>query len=67
MSTPKPRPRAQLHDLKSRWGTYRITEGTEEEPRVLERRNGLGTFEVWVHVQGRGSKSWFECRSGGDN
>ncbi len=64
-STPG-RARAQLHELKSRWGTLRVTEGTEEEPLIIERRTPMGNCEVWKHVSGRGSKSWFEHVNGGE-
>jgi hypothetical protein len=61
------RDRAQLYALRSRWGTLRVVEGTDEAPVILERRTPLGTFEVWRHESGTGSKAWFERRTDGEN
>lgn len=58
------KPRAQLHELKSRQGTLRITEGTEAEPRVIERRTLFGSFEVWTFVSGTGTRAVFEQQGG---
>ncbi len=60
------RARAQLHELRSRWGQIRVTEGTEEEPRVIERLTRFGNLEIWKWVNGRGTKAWFECANGGN-
>jgi hypothetical protein len=59
------RPRAQLHHLKSRLGTLRVTEGTEEEPKIIERITAFGNCEVWKYVSGRGTRAWFEMANWG--
>lgn len=57
------RARRTLGDLRRCWGKLRVTEGTEAEPRIIERRS-MGDCEVWKHLHGKGSGAVFELQRG---
>lgn len=54
------RPRASLKDLQERWSRLRVTEGTEQEPRIVELLSETTGCEVWRWLAGRGPRALFE-------
>lgn len=59
------RAHATLAQLRQMWGKFRVVEGTEAEPRLIERLS-MGDLQLWRHLRGRGSAAVFELVREGD-
>lgn len=58
------RAHATRSDLARMWGRLRVTEGTETEPLVIERRS-MGNLQVWKFVHPSKQGPVFELVRGG--